>query len=65
MNDRITDREKAGIDVAATIKAQLADHAATQQQGRSARQQQADSCADDWNVAHAAIGSFADEHSTI
>ena len=64
-DERITDMEKSGIDLVATIKALLADHAATQQQGRSSRRQRADSCADDWNVAHTAIGSFADEHSTI
>ena len=34
-------------------------------QHHTARQQQADNCAADWNTAHAAIGSFADEHSTL
>ena len=54
---RTTDTEKSGFDLSATIEALLADHVATQQQ--------ADCCAADWNAAHAAIGSVADEHSTL
>jgi len=29
------------------------------------RQQMASVCVADWNVVHAAFGSFADEHSTL
>ena len=32
---------------------------------RFTRQQQADAAASDWNVLHAAVGSFADGHSTL
>nr|WP_315238971.1 hypothetical protein [uncultured Albidiferax sp.] len=32
---------------------------------RLTRQQQADAAASDWNVVHAAVGSFADGHSTL
>ncbi len=52
-------------NLSATIEALLADYVATQQQARTARQQQADSCSAEWNAAHAAIGSLADEHSTL
>ena len=52
-------------NLSATMEILLADYVATQQQARAARQQQADSCAADWNAVHAAIGSFADEHSTL
>lgn len=52
-------------NLSATMETLLADYVATQQQARAARQQQADSCAADWNAMHAAIGSFADEHSTL
>ncbi len=52
-------------NLSATMETLLADYVATQQQACEARQQQADCCADDWNAAHAAIGSFADEHSTL
>ena len=64
-NVKITDSEKSGFDLSAIRKALLVDHAAMQQQARSASQQEANSCASDWNAAHAAIGSFADEHSTL
>jgi hypothetical protein len=60
-----TDSEEAGIDLSVTAKALLADLFATQQQARAASQNEADSCAADWNTAHGAIGSFADEHSTL
>lgn len=61
---RTTDTEKSGV-VAATQEALMVDLVATRRLARLARQQEADSCAADWNVAHAAIGSFADEHSTL
>ena len=32
---------------------------------RFTRQQQADAAASDWNAVHAAVGSFADGHSTL
>ena len=52
-------------NLSATMESLLADYVATQLQARTARQQQADSCSAEWNAAHAAIGSFADEHSTL
>ena len=52
-------------NLSATMEILLTDFVATQQQARAARQQQADSCAADWNAVHVAIGSFADEHSTL
>ena len=52
-------------NLSATMEILLADYVATQQQAGAARQQQADSCAADWNAVHEAIGSFADEHSTL
>ena len=52
-------------NLSATIEALLADYVAEQQQSRGSRQQAADACAQDWNAVHSAIGSFADEHSTL
>lgn len=52
-------------NLSATMETLLADYVATQQQARAVRQNHADSCAADWNAVHAAIGSFADEHSTL
>ena len=36
-----------------------------QQQARVACQRAADDCAARWNAVHSAVGSFADEHSTL
>jgi antitoxin CcdA len=52
-------------NLSATIEELLADYVARQQQTKVTRQQIAATCAADWNAVHAAIGSFADEHSTL
>lgn len=43
----------------------LAEFVANQQSAQRERQQLADACAADWNAVHAAVGSFADEQSTL
>jgi antitoxin CcdA len=52
-------------NLSATIESLLCTFVAEQQQLRASRQQAADACANDWNAVHAAMGSFADEHSTL
>lgn len=52
-------------NLSATMDALLASYVAGEQQARLNRQSLADACADDWNAVHAAVGSFADEHSTL
>lgn len=52
-------------NLSATMEELLAAYVAQQQQARLSRQQQADAVAMDWNAVHAAVGSFADEHSTL
>jgi antitoxin CcdA len=52
-------------NLSATMEELLAAYVAQQQQTRLSRQQQADAVAMDWNAVHAAVGSFADEHSTL
>lgn len=52
-------------NLSATIEQLLAAYVDEQQQLRLSRQQQADACSLGWNTVHAAIGSFADEHSTL
>ncbi len=52
-------------NLSATVESLLADFVASQQQARLTRQQTADACVADWNAVHAAVGSFADEHSTL
>ena len=52
-------------NLSATMESLLAEFVAQQQQTNLTRQQMADACAADWNAVHAAVGSFADEHSTL
>jgi post-segregation antitoxin (ccd killing protein) len=52
-------------NLSATMEALLADFVASQQFAQQARQQLADTCAADWNAVHTAVGSFADEHTTL
>ena len=43
----------------------LTEFDATQQSAQRKRQQEADVCVADWNAVHDAVGSFADEHTTL
>lgn len=52
-------------NLSATMESLLADYVAGQKLAQLGRQQMADACADDWNAVHKAVGSFADEHSTL
>ena len=52
-------------NLSATMESLLADFVAQQKKGQASRQDMADACAADWNAVHAAVGSFADEHSTL
>ena len=55
----------ARCTLSATMESLLTEFDATQQSAQGKRQQEADVCVADWNAVHAAIGSFADEHSTL
>ena len=66
LNEALVAQAKAYTsNLSATMEALLADLVASQQQAQRSRQQAADTCAADWNAVHAAVGSFADEHSTL
>ena len=52
-------------NLSATMESLLADFVASQRQAGLTHRQMADACAADWNAVHAAVGSFADEHSTL
>ncbi|TAM40244.1 MAG: hypothetical protein EPN61_11580 [Burkholderiaceae bacterium] len=52
-------------NLSATMELLLTEFVASQQQAQSSHRQLADTCAADWNAVHAAVGSFADEHSTL
>lgn len=66
LNEALVAQAKAYTNnLSATMEALLAEFVASQQQAQRSRQQLADTCASDWNAVHAAVGSFADEHSTL
>ena len=52
-------------NLSATLEILLAEYVASRQLEQLSRQQMADTCAADWNAVHEAVGSFADEHSTL
>ena len=52
-------------NLSATTESLLAQFVAQQQNLEQSRRQLAQICADDWNAVHTALGSFADEHSTL
>ena len=52
-------------NLSSTIESLLSIFVEEQRQAQRNRQQVADACAQDWNALHAAVGSFADEHSTL
>lgn len=52
-------------NLSATVESLLADFAQREQQAATERQQLARVCASEWNAVHDAVGSFADEHSTL
>ena len=66
LNEGLVEQAKTYTsNLSATMEALLTEYVARQQQTKVTRQQQADICAADWNAVHAAVGSFADEHSTL
>ena len=52
-------------NLSATMESLLADFVDQQKQRPASRQATANACAADWNAVHTAVGSFADEHSTL
>lgn len=66
MNEALVAQAKAYTNnLSATMESLLAEFVNNQQRTQRNRQQVADVCAADWNAVHAAVGSFADEHSTL
>lgn len=66
LNEALVAQAKAHTNnLSATVESLLAEFVASHQQAQRARQQLADTCAADWNAVHMAVGSFADEHSTL
>ncbi len=65
-NMRLVAQAKAYTNnLSATAESLLTEFAANQQSAQRNHQHVADACAADWNAVHAAVGSFADEHSPL
>ena len=66
MNEALVAQAKAFTNnLSATMESLLTEFVLAQQKTQRDRQQAADACAANWNVVHAKVGSFADEHSTL
>jgi post-segregation antitoxin (ccd killing protein) len=66
LNEALVAQAKAYTNnLSATMESLLAEFVINQQSAQRNRQRMADACAADWNAVHAAVGSFADEHSTL
>lgn len=66
LNEALVAQAKTYTDnLSATVETLLTEFVTHQQIAQRQRQQMADRLADDWNAVHAAVGSFADEHSTL
>jgi post-segregation antitoxin (ccd killing protein) len=52
-------------NLSASVEELLADYVTNQRESQASMRQMAQSCAADWNAVHDAVGSFADEHSTL
>ena len=66
LNEALVTQAKAYTNnLSATMETLLTDFVIHQQHAQRNRQQVADLSASDWNMVYAAVGSFADEHSTL
>ena len=66
MNEALVTQAKSYTDnLSATLESLLSEFVATQQSAQRKHQQEADVCVADWNAVHDAVGSYADEHTTL
>jgi antitoxin CcdA len=63
--DVVASAKQYSSNLSATVEALLTEFTQRQQQAAAERQQLARECAGEWNAVHDAVGSFADEHSTL
>ncbi len=63
--DVVLSARRYSHNLSATVDALLEGFVQQQERARQERLQQAQSCAREWNAVSEAVGSFADEHSTL
>jgi post-segregation antitoxin (ccd killing protein) len=52
-------------NLSATVETLLTQFIVAQQNAKRSRQQEAQACSAQWNAFNGAVGSFADEHTTL
>ena len=66
LTEALVNQAKTYTDnLSATMESLLEEFVASQEKARQQRLRVADVCAADWNSLHAAVGSFADDHSPL
>lgn len=63
--DVVSSAKRYSHNLSATVEALLNSYVQQQERERHERQQAARASASEWNAVHEAVGSFADEHSTL
>lgn len=63
--DVVASAKRYNNNLSATVETLLTEYSQRQEWAAAERQQQARASASEWNAVHEAVGSFADEHSTI
>ena len=63
--DVLASARRYSHNLSATVEALLSGYVQQQERAREERLRLAQACVDDWNAVHEAVGSLADEHSTL
>lgn len=63
--DLVICAKRYSSNLSATVETLLTEYTQRQRQAATERQQRAKDCACQWNAVHDAVGSFADDHSTL
>lgn len=66
LNAALVEQAKAySENLSATVETLLAQFIVAKQSAQRSRQQEANACSAQWNAFAGAVGSFADEHTTL
>lgn len=63
--DVVASAKRFSNNLSATVETLLTEYSQRQEEAAAERQKRARASAGEWNAVHAAVGSFADEHSTL
>ncbi len=63
--DLVEQAKTYSANLSATVETLLTQFIVSQQNAQRCRQQEADACSAQWNAFNGAVGSFADEHTTL